>query len=107
MAYWCNSVISVVPWRLQDCFPIATFDVENSTDFTKGFLRAFQLKSFKCKFYLVADIKKENVYKTRLENQPFVTIKSDYNFLSYSNLFDEYRNAINYSRTLNKTGIKL
>ena len=91
----------------EDGFPVATFDVENSTDFTKGFLRAFQLKSFKCKFNLVADTKKDNVYKTRLEYQPFVKIKSDYNFISYSDLIDEYRSAFNYQKSLNNTVIKV
>jgi len=90
-----------------DGYPIATFDVENSTDFTKGFLRAYQLKAFKCKFYFVADETKESLYNKKLEYQPFATIKSDYNFLSYSKLFDEYRDAINYSRSLKKAGIKI
>ena len=78
----------------QDGFPIKTFDVENSTDFTKALLRAYQLKNFKTKFYVIADEEKENIYEDRRKIKPFNEIKSDMRFLSFNKVFSEYKNAV-------------
>lgn len=84
-------------------FPIKTFDVENSTDFTKAFLRAYQIKNFKTKFLMVADDDKRNIYEDRLNTKPFDSIKKDVNFISYKDLFSEYKNAVFHNRIKTKS----
>jgi len=79
-------------------FPVQTFDVENSTDFTKAFLRAYQLKSFRTKFFMVANDNKQSIYEDRKNTKPFDTIKNDVNFISYKNIFSEYKNAVLHNK---------
>ena len=78
----------------KDDFPIKTFDVENSTDFTKAFIRAYQLKYFKTKFFVIADESKMNIYKDRINTKPFNEIKHDMEFISFKDIFLEYKNAV-------------
>ncbi|OGW10376.1 MAG: hypothetical protein A2W77_09675 [Nitrospinae bacterium RIFCSPLOWO2_12_39_16] len=78
----------------KDGFPIKTFDVENSTDFTKAFLRAYQLKSFKTQFYVIASEDKINIYEDRRKIKPFNEIKNDMSFISFDKIFAEYKDAV-------------
>lgn len=81
-----------VVW-FQDGFPVKTFDVENSTDFSKALIRAYQLKSFKTKFYMVAEDSKKKIYDNRINTKPFDTIKSDVEFILYDSIFELYKQA--------------
>ncbi|NLO18489.1 MAG: hypothetical protein GX121_01185 [Ignavibacteria bacterium] len=78
---------------LKDRFPIRTFDVENSTDFSKALLRAYQLRFFKAKFILVADISKKDIFENRVNMEPFVKIKKNVYFQSYDDVYQLYKSA--------------
>jgi len=74
--------------------PSKTFDIENSTDFTKALVRAYQLAYFKTQFFMVADERKKAVYTNRIAIKPFDQIKPSLHFVPYAHLFDLYKNAV-------------
>lgn len=75
----------------KDRFPVKTFDVENSTNFKDAFLRAYQLRFFKSKFYFLADEKRQNNYNKKLQYAPFNQIKDGSSFIPYSEIYDIYK----------------
>jgi len=84
----------------QEGFPIKTFDVENSTDFSKALLRAYQLKYFNVKFFLVSDDNKKKIFEDRINLKPFNNISKITNFVSYKEIYDIYRvSAIHNKKT--------
>ena len=84
----------------QEGFPIKTFDVEHSTDFSKALLRAYQLKYFNVKFFLVSDENKKKIFEDRINLKPFINISKITNFISYKEVYDIYRvSAIHNEKT--------
>lgn len=86
-------------------FPAKTFDVENSTDFTKALLRAYQLKSFRTKFFMVADNDKKAIYVDRVSTRPFDSIKHDVQFISYEQVYELYQSTATASRQMKRSVI--
>jgi hypothetical protein len=82
-----------VVW-FKDGFPYATFDIENSTDYTKAFERALNLKYFKTKFYMVGHEKKENIFNERQNRISFNEIKNATTFYTIKNVFDDYKSLV-------------
>ena len=66
--------IDVIWFR--DGFPVTTFDIEHSTDFTKALVRGYQLKYFKTKCFMVSDEKKRKVFEDRITTKPFDEMKN-------------------------------
>ena len=89
----------------EDGFPIKTFDVENSTDFTKALFRAFQLKSFKTRFYMVANANKKSVYDNRVNTKPFDSIKDNTEFVPYLSVYELYKDAAIMSKKIKSSAI--
>lgn len=75
----------------KDGYPVQTFDVENSTNFTTAFLRSYQLKYFKTKCFMIADKSKENVFKKRLATKPFNEIKDSVTLVENEHVFEAYK----------------
>jgi len=86
-------------------FPVKTFDVENSTDFTKALLRAYQLKNFRTKFFMVADGDKKAIYADRICTKPFDSIKQDVQFISYEQVYELYQGTATASRQIKSSVI--
>jgi hypothetical protein len=86
-------------------FPIKTFDVENSTDFTKALLRAYQLKNFRTRFFMVADSDKKAIYADRINTKPFDSIKQNVQFIPYEQVYDLYRSTATASRQIKSSVI--
>ncbi len=78
----------------RDNFPVKTFDVENSTDFTKALVRAYQLKHFRTQFFMVANDDKKSIYDNRINAKPFDAIKDSVKFVPYLKIYDLYKNAV-------------
>lgn len=100
-----NKVRQIDVIWFKDEFPIKTFDVENSTDFTKALFRAYQLKYFKTEFFVVANDDKKTIYNDRINMKPFDSIKSDVKFIPYTKIFDIYKEAVVANRKLKESKI--
>lgn len=75
---------------LKDDYPVATFDVENSTNFTHAFLRSYQLKYFTTKCFMVADKSKRAMFDRRAATKPFDEIGDRVEFMENASVFETY-----------------
>ncbi len=78
----------------KDRFPVYTFDVEHTTDFSKALIRANELKNFKTIFYMVANDNKENQFKNKLNISSFKNIQNETKFITIKSIFDDYKNFV-------------
>ena len=90
----------------QDGFPIKTFDVEHSTDFTQALVRSYQLEHFKTECFMIADKRKEKIFQDRIQMKPFNKIKKNIKFLEKIHVFLDYQKIVNYSQSKEKAGIE-
>lgn len=78
-------------------FPAYCFEVEHSTDVTKGLLRLYQIRKFTdARFFIVAPVKVEQRFRSEVEKDPFHQIKDRYTFKSYDDMSAFYRSAKDY-----------
>lgn len=82
----------------KDGYPIKTFDVEHSTDFTKALVRGYQLKYFRADCFMIADAEKEKIFDDRIATKPFDEIKNIVKFLPNSSVFSDYQSILNFTK---------
>jgi len=68
---------------LEDEFPICCFEIEHSTDVTKGLLRMHQLIRFQTQFFIVAPEATGRKFETEISKSPFYQSQERYYFRSY------------------------
>jgi len=68
---------------LEDEFPVCCFEIEHSTDVTKGLLRMHQLIRFKTQFFIVAAEATRRKFETEVSKSPFYQSQERYYFRSY------------------------
>lgn len=90
-------LIDVIWFRAgEDEFPVACFEIEHTTDVTKGLLRLYNLKSLGTKLFIIAPKNVETKFETEVNKTPFREIKSRYHFRSYQDLAAFYESAKKY-----------
>ena len=68
---------------LEDEFPVCCFEIEHSTDVTKGLLRMHQLIRFQTQFFIVASEGNRRKFETETSKSPFYQSQERYYFRSY------------------------
>ena len=76
--------------------PDSFFEVEHSTDISNSLQKFNDLQDFHTKMFIVADIKRYNEYKHKLDYVSFNLIRKDKRvaFLSYQELEKQYEQII-------------
>jgi hypothetical protein len=74
-----------VVW-LEDEFPVCCFEIEHSTDVTKGLLRMHQLAHFQAQFFIVAPEGTRTKFETETDKSPFYQHRERYFFRSYADV---------------------
>ncbi len=77
-------------------FPVACFEIEHTTDVTKGLLRLYQLKGLGSKLFIVAPKNVKTKFDTEVDKTPFHEIKERYLFRSYEELVQFFELAKRY-----------
>jgi len=67
-------------------FPFYCFEVEESTDVTKGLLRLYQTRQLQVTPTIIGPESKRSKFQTEIEKDPFYHIKKRYKFISYEEL---------------------
>ena len=67
-------------------FPVFCFEVEESTDVTKGLLRLYQIKQLNIRPIIVGPESRRSKFLAEIEKDPFYHIKKRYRFISYDEL---------------------
>ena len=73
-------------WFDADGMPTHCFEVEHSSDVTKGLLRLYQIRKLRIKMFIVAASKAKNKFESELKKDPFYQVKEEYIFKSYKEL---------------------
>lgn len=73
-----------VIWFDEEGYPTHAFEVEHSTDVTKGLLRLYQSHKLRIKMFIISNQK--NKFETEVSKMPFVKIKNDFIFKNYDEL---------------------
>lgn len=73
-----------VIWFDEEGYPTHAFEVEHTTDVTKGLLRLYQTRKLRIKMFIISNQK--NKFETEVSKSPFVTIKNDFIFKNYDEL---------------------
>ena len=84
-------------------YPIKSFDVENSTDFTKALVRCYQLKYFRTKCFMIAENKKRNIFNDRVKTEPFDEIRENVNMVENITVFENYQSILKYTKSKNNS----
>ncbi len=73
-----------VIWFDEEGYPTHAFEVEHTTDITKGLLRLYQTRKLRIKMFIISNQK--NKFETEVSKSPFVTIKNEFILKNYDEL---------------------
>ena len=73
-----------VIWFDEEGYPTHAFEVEHTTDITKGLLRLYQTRKLRIKMFIISNQK--NKFETEILKAPFVTIKNVFILKNYNEL---------------------
>jgi len=74
----------------KDKYPKYCFEVEHTTDVTKGLLRLYQVKELRASLFIVAPSSKRSKFDSEIRKDPFNKMKERYIFRTYTQLLDLY-----------------
>ena len=78
---------------LEDEFPVCCFEIEHSTDVTKGLLRMHQLSRFQTQFFIVGPDTLRRKFETETSKSPFYQHRERYFFRSYKEVERLYQQS--------------
>ncbi|MFQ5825486.1 MAG: hypothetical protein ACE5JB_15715 [bacterium] len=87
-----------VIWFDEEGFPTHAFEVEHSTDITKGLLRLYQVNKLKIKMFIIADENNRVKFEREVIKNPFHKVKEEYIFKNYSELDEFFDSVKNFTR---------
>lgn len=98
-----------VIWFDDEGFPTHAFEVEHTTDITKGLLRLYQIHKLHIKMYIIAENTNRDKFQKEIQKSPFHKIKNEYIFRNYQELDEFFESVKNFAkiqeRFLNKENI--
>ena len=77
-------------------FPKLIFEVESTTNFTNSMFKMYQMIDFDARFFLVASESKKGIYLDRLGKEPFVSVKSKFEFRSFEDVTQLYFSSVEH-----------
>ncbi len=90
-----------VIWFNGDGLPTHGFEVEHSTDVTKGLLRLYQASGISIKMFVIAQEETRGRFERERQKAPFRQIRDKYIFKNYREL-DEFFESVKQSSNLRK-----
>jgi hypothetical protein len=85
-----------VIWFDEEGYPTGAFEVEHSTDITKGLLRLYQIHKLRIKMFIISEDK--NKFNKEVNKSPFVKIKNEYIFKNYDELDEFFESVKHFSK---------
>jgi len=82
----------------KDDFPVYAFEVEVSTDITKGLLRLHQLIQFQTGLFIISSQKMQNKFNIEISKSPFCQSQERYTFRTFTELKEFYKIAKRYHK---------
>lgn len=91
-----------VIWFDDEGFPTHGFEVEHSTDITKGLLRLFQVHKLRIKMFIIAEEDNRAKFKKEVKKNPFYKIKEEYIFKNYEELDEFFESVKSFTKVQTK-----
>jgi len=88
-----------VIWFDDEGYPTHAFEVEHTTDITKGLLRLYQIHKLRIKMFIIADELSKERFKREVQKNPFCIIKEDFIFKNYQELDEFFESVKKFSKT--------
>ncbi len=88
-----------VIWFDEDGLPTHCFEVERTTDITKGLLRLYQIRKLRIKMFIVSSNAAKRKFETEVHKDPFFHIKDEYLFRTYPELDDFLSSVKKFTET--------
>lgn len=92
-----------VIWFDQEGYPTHAFEVEHTTDITKGLLRLYQTRKLRIKMFIISNQK--NKFETEVSKSPFVTIKDEFILKNYDELEEFFESVKHFKQVKDKFNI--
>lgn len=87
-----------VIWFDEEGYPTHAFEVEHSTDITKGLLRLYQIHKLRIKMFIISDESNKDKFQKEVKKNPFYKIKQDFIFKNYQELDEFFESVKKFSR---------
>ncbi|RIK34576.1 MAG: hypothetical protein DCC52_00240 [Chloroflexi bacterium] len=75
-----------VIWFDDEGYPTHCFEVEHSTDITKGLLRMYQIRKLRIRMFIVSKETSKTKFEMEVNKDPFLHVKEQFVFRSYREL---------------------
>lgn len=87
-----------VIWFDEEGYPTHAFEVEHTTDITKGLLRLYQVHKLRIKMFIISEEINKNKFQREVAKSPFVKIKNEFVFKNYDELDDFFQSVKRFSQ---------
>lgn len=91
-----------VIWFDDEGFPTHGFEVEHTTDITKGLLRLYQVHKLRIKMFIVAEEMSRDKFIREVKKNPFHKIQEEYIFKNYEELDEFFESVKKFTTIQNK-----
>lgn len=88
-----------VIWFDEEGFPTHGFEVEHTTDITKGMLRLYQVHKLRIKMFIIASEENRGKFQREVLKSPFSKIRQEYLFKNYEELDEFFESVRSFTKT--------
>ena len=87
-----------VIWFDEEGYPTHAFEVEHTTDITKGLLRLYQVHKLRVKMFIISEEANKGRFQREVAKSPFAKIKNEFVFKNYDELDEFFQSVKNFSQ---------
>jgi hypothetical protein len=91
-----------VIWFDEEGYPTHAFEVEHTTDITKGLLRLYQVHKLKIKMFIVSKNESKGKFQREVAKAPFSKIKNEFIFKNYDELDEFFQSVKKFAQVQEK-----
>jgi hypothetical protein len=91
-----------VIWFDEEGYPTHAFEVEHTTDITKGLLRLYQVHKLRIKMFIISDEENKGKFEREVSKSPFAKIKNEFIFKNYDELDAFFQSVKHFSQMQEK-----
>jgi len=87
-----------VIWFDEEGYPTHAFEVEHTTDITKGLLRLYQVYKLRIKMFIISEEINKRKFQREVAKNPFAKIKNEFVFKNYDELDEFFQSVKHFSQ---------
>lgn len=91
-----------VIWFDEEGYPTHAFEVEHTTDITKGLLRLYQVHKLRIKMFIISEEINKGKFQREVAKSPFAKIKNEFVFKNYDELDEFFQSVKKFSQMQEK-----